>query len=99
LPEKIFFTSVIRYDMDYSFLFTLFEGLDRQGPGSDTCTRRMSDILSPPEDAQILDIGCGAGSQTLTLARRCMKCCITAVDIHQPFLDALHHKGRCKGDG
>jgi hypothetical protein len=59
LPEKIFFTSVIRYDMDYSFLFTLFEGLDRQGPGSDSCTRRMSDILSLPEHAQILDIGYG----------------------------------------
>jgi len=70
--------------MDDSYLFTLFEGLDRQGPGSDACTIRMFDLLAPPVPAAILDIGCGAGSQTLALARRCPDCTITAVDIHQP---------------
>lgn len=78
--------------MDDSFLFTLFEGLDRQGPGSDACTIRMFDRLSPPEKAKVLDIGCGAGMQTLTLARHCRSCTITAIDIHQPFLDALRRK-------
>ena len=80
-----------------SFLFTLFEGLDRQGPGSDTCTTRMFDLLSPPKNAQILDIGCGAGMQTCALARRCRSCTITAVDIHQPFLDALMRKAEAEG--
>jgi ubiquinone/menaquinone biosynthesis C-methylase UbiE len=78
--------------MDNSFLFTLFEDLDRQGPGSDACTTRMFDRLSPPEKAKILDIGCGAGMQTLALARHCRSCTITAIDIHQPFLDALQRK-------
>ena len=54
--------------MDTPFIFTLFEGLDRKGPGSDACTNRMFNIPSPPPDSRILDIGCGAGSQTLALA-------------------------------
>ena len=85
--------------MDHSFIFTLFEGLDRQGPGSDACTTRMFDILSPPEHARILDIGCGAGSQTLALARRCRLCRIIAVDIHQPYLDALRTRADSEGLG
>jgi ubiquinone/menaquinone biosynthesis C-methylase UbiE len=85
--------------MNDSFLFTLFEGLNRQGPGSDACTTRMFNILAPPEHARILDIGCGSGSQTLTLARRCMKCRITAVDIHPPFLEALRTKADKEGMG
>lgn len=75
--------------MDDSAVYTLFEGLDRQGPGSDPSTRRMFDLLSPPPHARILDIGCGAGSQTLALARHCRGCHLTAVDIHRPYLDSL----------
>jgi len=33
--------------MDTPFIFTLFEGLDRKGPGSDACTNRMFNIPSP----------------------------------------------------
>lgn len=83
--------------MDDSFLFTLFEGLDRQGPGSDACTTRMFDLLSPPEAAAVLDIGCGAGSQALALARRCEACTITAVDIHQPYLHSLRQRAEKAG--
>ncbi len=85
--------------MDTPFTFRLFEGLDRQGPGSDACTNRMFDILSPPDEALILDIGCGAGSQTLALARRCRNCHITAVDIHQPYLDTLRKRAYAEGTG
>jgi len=85
--------------MDISFLFTLFEGLPRQGPGSDACTNRMFDLLSPPANARVLDIGCGVGMQTLAIARRCPRCRITALDIHQPFLDDLTRKAGEAGAG
>ncbi len=85
--------------MDDAFLFTLFEGLDRQGPGSDACTTLMFDRLSPAENAMVLDIGCGAGGQTLALARRCGTCTITAVDIHQPYLDSLRQRAERTGSG
>jgi SAM-dependent methyltransferase len=85
--------------MDDSYIFTLFEGLDRQGPGSEACTIRMFDLLAPPVPAAILDIGCGTGSQTLALARRCPECTITAVDIHQPYLDSLRQRAGRAGSG
>jgi SAM-dependent methyltransferase len=69
--------------------FELFEGLPRGGPGDDASTRRAWRVLKrvPPAPA-ILDIGCGPGLQTLELARLSQGT-ITALDIHQPFLDKL----------
>jgi ubiquinone/menaquinone biosynthesis C-methylase UbiE len=74
--------------MDTVF-FELFESLPRQAPGSARATlRALSSLTLPPRALSILDIGCGAGAQTLTLARH-LTGNIVAVDNHQPFLDAL----------
>jgi ubiquinone/menaquinone biosynthesis C-methylase UbiE len=76
-----------------TFFFTIFEGLPRQGPGSDACTARAFHLLPDmPRDARILDIGCGSGMQTLALARLSPESTITATDIHQPFLDELRKR-------
>ncbi|KQC02959.1 MAG: SAM-dependent methyltransferase [Methanoculleus sp. SDB] len=86
--------------MDISFIFTIHEGLPRQGPGSNECTRKAFFMLKNlPERPKILDIGCGAGMQTIELARICRDCRITAVDIHQPYLDDLARKARAAGVG
>ena len=77
---------------------TLFEGLPRQGPGSDACTRKMFRMLPAlPENPEILDIGCGSGMQTLELARLCNTCRITAVDVYPPFLAALRENAEREG--
>jgi ubiquinone/menaquinone biosynthesis C-methylase UbiE len=84
--------------MDISFIFTMHEGLPRQGPGSNECTRKAFFMLKNlPDRPKILDIGCGAGMQTIELARICGDCSITAVDIHQPYLDDLAKKARAAG--
>ena len=81
--------------MDISFICTMHEGLPRQGPGSNECTRKAFFMLNNlPDRPRILDIGCGAGMQTIELARICRGCRITAVDIHQPFLDDLDRKAK-----
>ncbi|NVO67941.1 class I SAM-dependent methyltransferase [Methanofollis tationis] len=86
--------------MDLSFLFTMHEGLPRQGPGSNECTRKAFSMLKDlPERPEILDIGCGSGMQTIELARICPDCHITAVDIHQPYLDDLARKAAAAGVG
>jgi ubiquinone/menaquinone biosynthesis C-methylase UbiE len=84
--------------MDDSFIFALFERLPRQGPGSNECTRKafsmLADLATRPE---ILDIGCGTGMQTTELARICPGCRITAVDVHQPYLDELTRRAATAG--
>ena len=72
-----------------SLFFELFEALPRQAPGSVRATlRALSSVTLPPPPMSILDIGCGAGAQTITLARHCAGH-IVAVDNHQPFLNTL----------
>jgi len=77
--------------------FRLFEGLPRQGPGSDACTRAALGRLPPlPSAPRVLDLGCGAGRQTLVLAEA-LQSRVLAVDLHQPFLDQLRASGRSRG--
>lgn len=79
------------------YLFELFDDLPRQGPGSEASTLRALSMLAPlPDTPRILDVGCGAGQQTLVLARKtCGR--VTAVDVHQPFLDRLAESARAAG--
>lgn len=86
--------------MDITLIATMFEGLPRQGPGSDeSTTYASSQIPAIPKGGKILDIGCGSGMQTLTLARLYPDCIITAVDLHQPFLDDLVLRAKDAGFG
>lgn len=76
--------------MDVALICSMFEELPRQGPGSDESTSHAWSIIPPANSKRtILDIGCGTGMQTLTLARLCPDCLITATDLHQPFLNEL----------
>ena len=56
----------------------------------------LTDLPAQPE---ILDIGCGTGMQTTELARICPECRITAVDVHQPYLDDLARRAAAAGVG
>jgi len=72
------------------FFYRIFESLPRQGPGCPEATRKVWSLLpSVPRDARILDVGCGSGTQTRDLAALSPGSTITAVDNHQPFLDAI----------
>lgn len=69
--------------------FTLHHGLPRQGPGSDTTTRRLLELAGPlPARPRALDLGCGPGRSALLLAAE-TGAHVTAVDLHQPFLKEL----------
>ncbi|GAB2624974.1 class I SAM-dependent methyltransferase [Streptomyces capparidis] len=69
--------------------FALHHGLPRQAPGSDATTRRLLALAAPlPERPRVLDLGCGPGRSGLLLAEEA-GAHVTAVDLHQPFLDEL----------
>lgn len=77
-------------DRTKEFLFELFKNIPRQGPGSEKSTLQALARIKLPTRPHILDVGCGTGNQTLLLAKN-LHATITAVDIHQPFLDILFH--------
>jgi SAM-dependent methyltransferase len=77
--------------------YEVFRALPRQGPGSNEYTRRAWECLTGlPRKPHILDIGCGAGMQTLELARL-SRGQVTALDNYPPFLDTLAANARATG--
>jgi len=74
------------------FFFEIHKDLPREGPGDSESTRKAFRKLAMlPEQAAILDVGCGPGVQTMDLAL-ISEGTIVAVDTHQPFLDVLQQK-------
>lgn len=77
--------------------FALHHGLPRQGPGSDATTRHLLALAGPlPSRPRVLDIGCGPGRAALLLAHEA-GAEVTAVDLHQPFLDELAGAATARG--
>jgi ubiquinone/menaquinone biosynthesis C-methylase UbiE len=78
------------------WFFEIHNGLPREGPGDSRSTRRAYRMLTDlPEKPRVLDIGCGSGMQTIELAK-ISNADITAIDIHQPFLDELAKRDKTK---
>ncbi|MEE1741562.1 bifunctional class I SAM-dependent methyltransferase/N-acetyltransferase [Streptomyces sp. BE147] len=88
-----------RDDSRTEAFFTLHHGLPRQSPGSDATTRRLLALAGPlPARPRVLDLGCGPGRATLLLAAEA-GAEVTAVDLHQPFLDELRASAEARGLG
>lgn len=79
-------------------LYYLHHGLPRQAPGSDASTRRAADLVAAhlPAHPRTLDIGCGPGRSALVLAEH-LGANVTAIDIHQPYLDELTVHAQARG--
>ena len=79
-------------------LINLHKDAQRQGPGSEATTRTAIELagLSPEVPINIVDIGCGTGASTLTLARN-LNAQITAVDFLPEFLDILQRNAAAQG--
>lgn len=86
-------------DDDLTRLLELFEGTERQGPGSVATTRRALGLL--PEGLRVeraLDLGCGTGGSTLVLAED-TGAQVMAVDVHPPNLETLAARAAERGLG
>lgn len=78
---------------EMELLIKLHKDGERQGPGSDAITRQALDIIGIDKNqkTKILDVGCGTGAQTITLAKN-LNCAITAVDLFEPFLSKVSER-------
>ncbi len=80
-------------DRAFQFFLQFHHGLDRKGPGTDAATaeafRRVQPLLPP--SPSILDVGCGAGAQTLVLAELTAGS-VLAVDSYPPFIEELRQR-------
>ncbi|MCK6573145.1 class I SAM-dependent methyltransferase [Myxococcota bacterium] len=75
-----------------TLFYELFESLPRQGPGDFESTRRAFLACRPlPPEPTVLDLGCGAGAQTLHLAALTPGR-IVAVDRHAPNVATLRRR-------
>jgi len=76
----------------------LFGGMEKLGPGSDEDTLKVLAMLPGEAWEVVVDAGCGAGRQTLALARQLHKP-VHAVDSYAPFLAFLDERAREAGIG
>ncbi len=83
-------------DFNLELIADFFKDFDRQGPCCENITlKALSFIDELPENPQILDIGCGTGGQTITLANNIRNADITAIDLIPDFIEMF--KRRIKG--
>jgi DNA-binding transcriptional MerR regulator/ubiquinone/menaquinone biosynthesis C-methylase UbiE len=77
--------------------FKIYEGLDREGPGSRAMAARALDMcVGLPDRPAILEPGCGTGGASLDLAELSGGN-LLSVDVYQPFLDRLRERAEARG--
>ena len=77
-----------------NIFFELHHDLPREAPGDNLSTDKALALLTDlPPHPLFLDLGCGPGEQTLTLAKS-TNGHIIAVDTHQPFLEQLRRNAQ-----
>jgi len=77
--------------------FKIYEGLDREGPGSYEMTKRAFDMCEGlPVKPEILELGCGSGGATIPLAQ-ISGGIVTATEIYHPFLEKLIERAKEAG--
>lgn len=78
------------HDFDFNLICEFFSNMERQGPGSpDVTLKALSFIDDLTEQSYIVDLGCGTGGQTITLANH-VKGKITALDLFPKFINIFN---------
>jgi len=73
----------------HPIFFEVFEPLPRQGPGTRACAERALGFCTDlPRAPRVIDLGCGAGAQTMHLAEL-TDGTIVAIDAHEPLVIRL----------
>jgi len=83
---------------EMELLIDFHKDAERQGPGSNEDTLRALSFIDLDKKSRlkVADIGCGSGSQTISLAQN-LNAEITAVDLFPEFLDKLNNNSKKLG--
>lgn len=80
------------HEFDFSLICEYFSGVERQGPGSPEATRKALGFIDGLSDrSRIADLGCGTGTQTLTLAAHAPGQ-LTGLDLFPDFIGVLNRR-------
>lgn len=76
---------------DFNLICEYFSLIERQGPGSSDMTlRALSFIDNLTAQSAVVDLGCGTGGQTMTLAQA-IDAEITGIDLFPGFVDKFNY--------
>jgi ubiquinone/menaquinone biosynthesis C-methylase UbiE len=82
------------HEFDINLICEYFLEIERQGPGSEEATKKsLSFISNLNEKSNILDIGCGTGGQTITIAQNSLGN-IFGIDLFPDFVNKLNENAR-----
>lgn len=82
------------HEFDFNLICEYYSNVKRQGPGSPEVTiKALSFIENLNSQSHIADLGCGTGTQTLTLAEH-ISGQITGLDLFSPFIDIFNLNAR-----
>jgi len=73
---------------NYNPIDLMFVGMEKLGPGSNAHTLHVLRLLPKQQFHVIVDAGCGAGRQTMVLAKE-LGTLVHAIDSYEPFLNDL----------
>jgi ubiquinone/menaquinone biosynthesis C-methylase UbiE len=93
------------HEFDFQLICEYFSSIERQGPGSPEATlKALSFIDNLNAESRIVDLGCGTGGQTMTLAQNAPGN-ITGIDLFPEFIqlfnqnaEKLNLQERVKGE-
>ncbi len=93
------------HEFDFSLICEYFSSMERQGPGSPQASlKALSFIDNLNSESRIIDLGCGTGGQTMTLAQIAPGN-ITGIDLFPEFIrlfnqnaEKLNLQERVKGE-
>jgi trans-aconitate methyltransferase len=77
----------------YNPIDLLFGGMEKLGPGGNVHTMHVLRLLPKQQFHLIVDAGCGAGRQTMVLAKE-LGTLVHAVDSYEPFLNDLTRRAK-----
>lgn len=78
------------HEFDINLICEYFSSLERKGPGSPEVTLKALDFIDNlTTESHIVDLGCGTGGQTLTLASH-TSCKITGLDLFPAFIELFN---------